>query len=449
MSILMMTIIIYTGVRFLQPNNHKNNSKHSITTVPTKVLAQNAALKPLLDPASETFSEQSPMHFADAKAGASAVKVTQVNANLTQTLTLASDISKKAVAKVNTKKAKENTNAPVITSMSIKKTTSKYSKMAVSIANSYVNIRKKASTDSEIIGKLHKNAVAKIIKKKKDWYYVSSGTIKGYVKADYLKTGIDDKTFIKKYGTRTATVNTDGLNVRDKADIDTKRVDVVYSGERYEVLKEKGDWVKIDVADDNVAGYVKKDYVKLKVTFDEAISIEEERLLRQLEEEKENALKQTTAPLKTSSTKKSNQKNNNQKRTIKTVYGKSTSYSNEELKLLSCLVHAEAGNQCYEGKLAVANVVLNRVKSRKYPNSIYKVIYQKSQFSVASSGSLKKQLNSYKNYNSNSQRLTIKAAKAALEGGNNIGNCLYFNRYSSSLKARKNNSVKIQDHLFW
>ena len=127
-------------------------------------------------------------------------------------------------------------------------------------------------------------------------------------------------------------------------------------------------------------------------------------------------------------------------------------YTQEELKLLACLVHAEAGDQSYEGKLAVANVVLNRVKSRKYANTIEAVIYQPGQFTVARSGSLDKQLDRYENYSTNSQLLTIKAAKAALSGANNIGSRLYFNTYESAVNKgydQKKNSVKIEDHLFW
>ena len=119
---------------------------------------------------------------------------------------------------------------------------------------------------------------------------------------------------------------------------------------------------------------------------------------------------------------------------------------------MACLVYAEAGNQSYEGKLAVANVVLNRVKSKKYPNTIKDVIYQPGQFTVAKSGSLAKQLEKYESYSTESQLLTIKAAKAALSGANNIGNRLYFHAYKSAVSKgydKKKNAVKIEDHIFW
>ncbi len=64
-------------------------------------------------------------------------------------------------------------------------------------------------------------------------------------------------------------------------------------------------------------------------------------------------------------------------------------YTKAELQHLTAIIYCEAGNQPTKGKIAVANVVLNRVKSRKYPNSIKGVIYQKYQFTPTRSRSRK------------------------------------------------------------
>lgn len=61
-----------------------------------------------------------------------------------------------------------------------------------------------------------------------------------------------------------------------------------------------------------------------------------------------------------------------------------------ELELLANLVEAEAGNQDLRGKRLVADVVLNRVDSEEYPNTITEVIYQKNQFAVMSDGAFEK-----------------------------------------------------------
>lgn len=60
--------------------------------------------------------------------------------------------------------------------------------------------------------------------------------------------------------------------------------------------------------------------------------------------------------------------------------------STHEIELLQRLVEAEAGAESMEGKIAVANVVINRIKSDKFPDSIESVIYQKNQFEPIVSG---------------------------------------------------------------
>lgn len=145
---------------------------------------------------------------------------------------------------------------------------------------------------------------------------------------------------------------------------------------------------------------------------------------------------------------------------IMTVSAKDTnteqtqSYTKSDLKLLACLVQAEASNQSYEGKLAVANVVLNRVNSKKFShvNTIKEVIYDKKwsvQFTVSVNGMLSDELKAYSDYSSKAEKLSIKAAKEALEGENNIGGYLNFTRYSSYLAKKHTNHVKIGNHIFF
>ena len=304
----------------------------------------------------------------------------------------------------------------------------KYANIGISVATDYVNIRKSDSTDAESLGKLYRNSAAEIISTKGDWYYVESGSVKGYVSSDFIKTGLSDEDLIENYSTLLAVVNADGLNVREKADQESKKLTVIYQNETYPVKKVLDDFVKIKIEDDNVTGYVKKEFVELVADFEDAVSKEEEEAILKLKAE-ERAKKETEI-----------------------IYNNGISYSEEDVKLLACLVHAEAGTQSYEGKLAVANIVLNRVNSSKYANTIKGVIYQSGQFTVVASGSLDKQLSSYCNYNSNSQQLSIKAAKAALEGANNIGSRLYFCTNASAVKKGYDdnaNAVKLGAHLFW
>jgi len=145
-------------------------------------------------------------------------------------------------------------------------------------------------------------------------------------------------------------------------------------------------------------------------------------------------------------------------------------YSESELRLLSCLIYSEAGNQNYNGMLAVANVVLNRVKSDAYwhVNTVKEVIYDNKwsvQFAVTIKGRSGRSMldNALKLYDTRkftgsnpeaqkkAMNKAIKAAKAALTGTNNIGSYLCFQnkRSASSIKRRYSDYKILDDHIFY
>lgn len=97
--------------------------------------------------------------------------------------------------------------------------------------------------------------------------------------------------------------------------------------------------------------------------------------------------------------------------------------SNGELDLLERLVEAEAAIEPFEGKVAVAQVVLNRVESGKFPNSISDVIYQPRQFTPVSNGMINRTASSD----------SKKAVQIALNTGGNANGAMYFYdpRYAS------------------
>ena len=106
-----------------------------------------------------------------------------------------------------------------------------------------------------------------------------------------------------------------------------------------------------------------------------------------------------------------------------------------EQELLAALIYCEAGNQPYEGQVAVGAVVMNRVKSGTYPNTITDVIYQSGQFGPAMTGWLDSVLASGSYTDSARQ-----AAADAIAGSNPIGGCLYF--------GNGNWGIQIGDHYF-
>lgn len=107
----------------------------------------------------------------------------------------------------------------------------------------------------------------------------------------------------------------------------------------------------------------------------------------------------------------------------------------EEKELLASLIFCEAGNQPYEGQVAVGAVVMNRINSSSYPDTMEEVIYQSGQFSPAMSGWLDRV-----RANQSYTEAAMQAAEDALAGSNPIGDCLYF--------SVGGYGTRIGDHLF-
>ena len=95
----------------------------------------------------------------------------------------------------------------------------------------------------------------------------------------------------------------------------------------------------------------------------------------------------------------------------------------EDLYLLANIIYCEAGCEPYIGKVAVGNVVMNRVKSNRQPNTIQGVVYAKGQFSPVRNGSLERALR-----RSSADESCYQAALEALSGAKPVGDKLFFRR---------------------
>ena len=102
---------------------------------------------------------------------------------------------------------------------------------------------------------------------------------------------------------------------------------------------------------------------------------------------------------------------------------KAAALQSQYQELMASIIFCEAGNQPYEGQVAVGAVIMNRVRSSAYPNSIEGVIYQSGQFGPASTGWLDR-VRSTRGYTASA----MQAANDALAGANPIGGCLYFDQ---------------------
>ncbi len=114
-------------------------------------------------------------------------------------------------------------------------------------------------------------------------------------------------------------------------------------------------------------------------------------------------------------------------------------FAEGDLKLLANLIYCEAGGEPYDGKLAVGAVVINRVRSAKFPGTVVGVIYQRKQFSPVASGRLDMYL-AIDKANADCYR----AAQEAMSGMTNVGNCLFFRTPIEGLTG-----INIGGHVFY
>ena len=100
------------------------------------------------------------------------------------------------------------------------------------------------------------------------------------------------------------------------------------------------------------------------------------------------------------------------------IYVLATSSSTSDVQLLARAINGEARGEPYEGQVAVGAVILNRVKSSSFPNTIAGVIYQPGAFTAVSDG----QINQYIDENST----VVKAAQDAINGWDPTNGCIYY-----------------------
>ncbi|MBQ9135716.1 MAG: cell wall hydrolase [Lachnospiraceae bacterium] len=114
-------------------------------------------------------------------------------------------------------------------------------------------------------------------------------------------------------------------------------------------------------------------------------------------------------------------------------------FADGDLKLLASIIYCEAGGEPYEGQLAVGAVVINRMLSSRYPDTMVEVIYQRKQFSPVGSGRLELVLTTNR-----ATASCYQAAQEAMSGVTNVGSCLYFRTPIPGLTG-----INIGGHVFY
>lgn len=292
------------------------------------------------------------------------------------------------------------------------------STLVMAKVNQYVNIRKEPNQDSEKVGVLYKDCGGDILQRQDSWTKIQSGDVTGWVSDDYLYFGEEAQKEAKEVGILTAYSETETLRVRKEASLDSGVLGLLAMGEAVEAIEEDGDWVSINY--EGETGYVAAEYVKVEFDLDTAESVE----VIQAREAAEKEAARAQAAAEREATRKQ------QKEAVLT--------SASELNILAALVQCEAGGESYEGQLAVASVVMNRVRCGAYPNTITDVIYASGQFSPANSTKM-----SNLALSGNIKASCLQAAQEAINGNCNIGDALHFRR------AGNKDGIIIGNHVFW
>lgn len=151
-----------------------------------------------------------------------------------------------------------------------------FSNLVIAQVNDYVNVRSIPSEEGEILGKLYDDSVGEFISEQDGWYEIKSGSVQGFVKAEYVVTGDEAVEVAKQVGKRIATVTTTTLFVRQEATTDSPVIGMVPIEDELTVTEEgvTEGWVKVSIEEGE--GYVSTDYVTLSTEFVKAESKAEE-----------------------------------------------------------------------------------------------------------------------------------------------------------------------------
>lgn len=154
-----------------------------------------------------------------------------------------------------------------------------YQNFAIADVDSYVNVRQEPNTDCEVLGKLYDGAVAQILETvgegENQWFKVISGSVEGYIKAEFFIHGEDAAAVMDQYVAKYVSVNADKLNVREGQTTESRRIGYLCTGERLKVIEDNGEWIHVQYTDE-IKGYVSAQYVTIEEDYIYAKNSEEE-----------------------------------------------------------------------------------------------------------------------------------------------------------------------------
>lgn len=296
----------------------------------------------------------------------------------------------------------------------------------VANVDEYIYVRSEANVASEAVAKLRKGDIATLVDVFDGWYEIESGNAHGYVSADYCVTGIEAYELALDVCDTYATIDVNGLRIRGEASEDAKIVKVVSKGTKLEVdadAEEIEGWVAVKAS--GKTGYVKADYVDVDMATGEAITLEEEAEAKKAAEEAA-AKKAAEQAAMAEAAKAAASEAAAAKQAVIT--------SADDVTLLAAIIQIESGSELYEGQVAVGAVVMNRVLSGSYANTIEGVIFQKGQFSTSRMSTV---------VSRGPRSSCVQAAQEAMAGADPTGGRLHFRRAGSK------EGLIIGNHVFY
>lgn len=211
--------------------------------------------------------------------------------------------------------------------------------------------------------------------------------------------------------------------------IEDKEAQLVAEKEELDGLK-----AEVEAEQSRVAGLVSQTSGKISTYQQEIAQTEEEMLAYETQlQEQNNSIAQLQKQLE-EERRLSQLAANSAWRDISEI-----SFADGDRYLLANLIYCEAGNQPYEGQVAVGAVVMNRVMSSVFPDTVVGVIYQRKQFSPVGSGRLALAL-----AEDHATAACYKAADEAMAGATTVGNCLFFRTPIEGLTG-----TQIGGHIFY
>ena len=333
-------------------------------------------------------------------------------------------------------------NGEIVDDLTGDKHKSDFEDKVISYCEDRVSIYAEPDEASDVVGCMYSRSQADILEKGEIWTKISSGNVVGYVKNVYMLFGEEADKVAPFIGDKTTVVEADVLNVYASADLSSAVIAEFYAGETINAYEEVGDWVLVEC--ESGYGYVQEDGISSSYDLATAWTIDEENayIAEQARIEAERREAERVAAARAAQA---------QSTSIGRTTNAAMSASDSEVYLLACIIEWEAGWEPYEGKLAVANVVLNRVRSPKFvQNSITDVIYAPGQFTgvLDGNGNVSERFAALL-ANGPSHQESYTAAGEALAGVNNIGDYLFFISVKKANYARYSQYTVINNHCFY